>query len=136
MSDAAAHGHDLAHDHPKVPYFGIAFTLFVFTAITILVAVYVNLGSKAANVILAIAIAAFKGSLVMAFFMHLKYEQRWWASLVLFPLALVLIIIGSNLPDTGMNGPGRGEGDPDRTDLILPGDPVIKHAGQAAPAKH
>ena len=130
MSDSQDHA---AHDHSK-SYVYVLVSLAVLTFLTV-GASRIHLG-RMGNIGLGLAIATVKASLVVMFFMHLKYEQRWWASLVLFPLALVMIIIGSNLPDTGMNGPGRGEGDPDRTDLILPGDPVIKHAGQAAPAKH
>jgi hypothetical protein len=65
---------------------------------------------------------------VVLFFMHMKYEQRWWAGLVLFPLVLVMIIIGSNLPDTGLNGKNRDG------DLLSEPLPVIPHAGHAGPA--
>ncbi len=65
--------------------------------------------------------------------MHLKYEQRWWAGLVLFPVLLVLIIIGSNLADTGLNGKNR---DGDLLSEPLPVIPHAGHAGPAAPAHH
>ncbi len=41
---------------------------------------------------------------------------------------LVMIIIGSNLADTGLNGKNRGG------DLLSEPLPVIPHAGQASPA--
>jgi cytochrome c oxidase subunit 4 len=109
-------------------YLNVLITLAVLTFITV-VASRIHLG-RAGNIGLGLAIAVVKASLVVMFFMHLKYEQRWWASLVLFPLALVLIIIGSNLPDTGLNG-RHSDGD-----ILSDPDPVIKHAGQAAPAGH
>jgi cytochrome c oxidase subunit 4 len=124
MSDSSQ---DHAHDHSKV-YLNVLIALAVLTFITV-AASRIHLG-RAGNIGLGLAIATVKASLVVMFFMHLKYEQRWWAGLVLFPLALVLIIIGSNLPDTGLNGRHSGG------DLLSDPDPVIKHAGHAAPAGH
>ena len=97
MSDATLdHGHG-AHEHPKVPYFLIAGTLFVLTVVTILVS-FVNLG-KAGNVALALAVASFKGALVMLFFMHLKYEQRFLVLVALAPFVLVAILVLALFPD-------------------------------------
>jgi cytochrome c oxidase subunit 4 len=124
MSDSSQ---DHAHDHSKV-YLNVLIALAVLTFITV-AASRIHLG-RAGNIGLGLAIATVKASLVVMFFMHLKYEQRWWAGLVLFPLALVLIIIGSNIPDTGLNGRHSGG------DLLSDPDPVIKHAGHAAPAGH
>ena len=132
MSDSAQD--HAAHDHSKI-YLNVLIALAVLTLTTVLVTHIPGIGRWGA-ILVGMAVAVTKASLVVMFFMHLKYEQRWWAGIVLFPLLLVMIIIGSNLPDTGMNGPGRGEGDPDRTDLIYPADPAIKHAGHAAPAGH
>ncbi len=53
-----------------------------------------------ANIAVGVLVAIVKASLVVLFFMHLKYEARWWVGLVLFPVVLVLIIIFSNFPDT------------------------------------
>ena len=124
MSDSAQdHG---AHDHSK-SYLNVLIALAVLTLVTV-AASRVHLG-RAGNIGLGLAIACVKASLVVMFFMHMKYEQRWWASLVLFPLLLVMIIIGSNLPDTGLNGKSHEGGE-----LLSDPDPVIKHAGQAGPA--
>ena len=124
MSDSSQ---DRARDHSKI-YVNVLITLAVLTFITV-AASRIHLG-RAGNIGLGLAIATVKASLVVMFFMHLKYEQRWWAGFVLFPLALVMIIIGSNLPDTGLNGRHSGG------DLLSDPDPVIKHAGHAAPAGH
>ena len=124
MSDSAQ---DHTHDHSKV-YLYVLIALAVLTFVTV-VASRVHLG-RAGNIGLGLAIATVKASLVVMFFMHMKYEQRWWAGIVLFPLALVLIIIGSNLPDTGLNGRHSGG------DLLSEPEPVIHHAGHAAPAGH
>lgn len=126
MSDAAAQDH-AAHDHSKA-YVNVLLALAVLTFVTVLVSRY-HFG-RAGNIGVGLLIATVKASLVVMFFMHLKYEQRWWAGIVLFPLALVLIIIGSNLPDTAFNGKHSGG------DFLSDPDPVIKHAGKAGPVHH
>lgn len=130
MSDAAAQDHG-AHDHSK-SYLNVLIALAVLTFVTVAVSRF-HFG-RAGNIAVGLLIATVKASLVVMFFMHLKYEQRWWAGIVLFPLFLVFIIIGSNLPDTAFNGPDSMKGDPNRSDLISIPDPVIKHAGKAGPS--
>lgn len=95
---AGAHGGAHAHaEHPPVPYFAIAAVLFVMTVITIAVS-FVNLG-KAGNVILALAVASFKASLVMLFFMHLKYEKKILVLIALTPFVLAAILAFALFPD-------------------------------------
>jgi cytochrome c oxidase subunit IV len=95
MSDAHA-AHE-SHEHPPVPYFLIAGTLFVLTLVTIAVS-FVNLG-KTGNVVLALAVATFKGSLVMTFFMHLKYERKIMWVIALTPFALAGVLFFALFPD-------------------------------------
>jgi len=114
-----------AEDHSKT-YLSVLAALAVGTLVTVLVSL-LDLGHWG-NIAVGLLIATIKASLVVMFFMHLKYEQRWWASLVLFPLLLVMIIIGSNLVDTGLNGKERDG------DLLSEPLPVIPHAGHAGPA--
>jgi cytochrome c oxidase subunit IV len=95
MSDAA---HAVEHhEHPPVPYGIIAAVLFVMTGITIGVS-FVNLG-KTGNVILALAVASFKASLVMMFFMHLKYEKKILVFIALAPFVLAAILLFALFPD-------------------------------------
>jgi len=54
-------------------------------------------------VILAFAIAAFKASLVMTFFMHLKYEKKAIIMIALAPFMLVSVLILALFPDV-VNG--------------------------------
>jgi cytochrome c oxidase subunit 4 len=117
-----------SHDHSKT-YVNVLLALAVGTALTVALS-HVHLG-RAGNITVGLLVATIKASLVIMFFMHLKYEQRWWAAFVLFPLLLVMIIIGSNLPDTGLNGKHSSDGD-----FLSDPDPVIKHAGHAAPTGH
>jgi caa(3)-type oxidase subunit IV len=114
-----------SEDHSKT-YLNVLAALAVGTALT--VAVSLKDFGHWGNITVGLLIATIKASLVVMFFMHLKYEQRWWAGIVLFPVLLVMIIIGSNLADTGLNGKNRGG------DLLSEPLPVIPHAGHASPA--
>lgn len=118
-----------SEDHSGT-YLKVLAGLAIGTALTV-GASYIHFGHWG-NIAVGLLIATIKASLVVMFFMHLKYEQRWWAGIVLFPVLLVFIIIGSNLVDTGLNGKERGG------DLLSEPLPVIPHAGQAgsAPAHH
>ena len=114
-----------SEDHSK-SYLNVLLALAVLTVVTVGVS-RLDLG-RPGNIFIGVSIATIKASLVVMFFMHLKYEQRWWAGIVLFPVLLVFIIIGSNLPDTGLNGKNRDG------DLLSEPLPIIPHAGKAAPA--
>ena len=83
----------------KTIYRNVLVSLLILTIITVGIS-RVDLGTTG-KVIVGLLVAVIKASLVVLFFMHLKYEARWWAGIVLFPLALVIIIIFANLPDTG-----------------------------------
>ena len=76
MSD---HGHDAhgAGDHhhivPIKVYLAIFATLAVMTGVTIAIA-WVDLGAM--NIFVALAIAVFKATLVVLYFMHVKYSSK------------------------------------------------------------
>ena|SRR5690349_5560781 len=55
--------------------------------------------SHTANRIIGVEIAITKATLVALFFMHLKYEKRYFYPVVIFPLVLLLVIIFANFPD-------------------------------------
>ena len=61
------------HHLPTNLYFAIFGALMVLTAMTVGLA-YVNLGQF--NIVVALAVAILKASLVVMFFMHLKYESH------------------------------------------------------------
>lgn len=61
------------HVSPKSTYYAIFATLMVLTGITVAVA-FINLG--AFNFPVAITIAIVKATLVILFFMHVKYSSR------------------------------------------------------------
>jgi cytochrome c oxidase subunit IV len=67
------HIEHVEHHLPKYVYFAIFGALMVLTAMTVGLA-YVNLGQL--NIVVALAVAILKASLVVMFFMHLKYESH------------------------------------------------------------
>ena len=85
-----------AHIVPYRTFLIVWFVLLVLTGVTVWVARY-NLG--ALNIWVALGIATLKSGLVVAFFMHMKYES-WLFKLSLFAtLAILAILIGFNFFD-------------------------------------
>ncbi len=71
-------------------FVGIWLALLVLTGITIeAAALKMGSWSMAANLV----IASTKASLVLWFFMHLKYEKKFFKLLILIPIATITIII-------------------------------------------
>lgn len=70
--------------------------LLVFTSLTVTVA-GMHLGGI--SVFMAILIAAIKGSIVMAFFMHLREEDPLFTILVIVALCVFAIFIGITFID-------------------------------------
>lgn len=71
----ADHENEHAHHHivPIPVYVAIFATLLILTGVTVGVA-YIDLGRL--NIFVALAIAVFKASLVVLYFMHVKYSSR------------------------------------------------------------
>mgnify|MGYP001544983823 CR=1 FL=1 len=66
--------HGKHHIVPLKVFWNVFFCLIAFTILTVYTAKFVDLGPF--NAVLAFAIATAKALLVMAFFMHLKYDER------------------------------------------------------------
>jgi cytochrome c oxidase subunit 4 len=84
------------HIVPKRTYYLIFAALMVFTAITVWVA-FLDLGPL--NTIVALAIAVTKATLVVLFFMHVKYSTRLtWAVIAgsVFWLGIMLTLTMSD----------------------------------------
>jgi len=77
----------------------VFFALIVLTGFTVGQSRIPGLGDTAMGLIIGLAVACTKASLVALFFMHLKYEKRYFYPVVIFPLVLVLVIIFGNFPD-------------------------------------
>lgn len=92
-------------EHPvKRPYVYVFILLAVFT----LVEVYVSgLGflPNAERVSLLVIFAVTKGSLVVGYYMHLRYEPRWLMLIPFGALALVFVLVAALTASTG-NVPG------------------------------
>lgn len=94
-------GHTGVHVSPLSTYFTIFGALMVLSAITV-GAAFVNLGSL--NPIVALAIAGLKATLVILFFMHVKYSSRLTKLTVVLSLFFVAILFAETLMDYATRG--------------------------------
>lgn len=92
MSSGSGHG----HVSPLSVYITIFLALMVLTAITVY-ASFVNLGSFNAPV--AMAIAIFKATLVILYFMHVKYSSRLTKLVVMTGLFFLVILLTETMMD-------------------------------------
>jgi cytochrome c oxidase subunit 4 len=119
------------HISPKSTYYTIFGALMVLTAITVAVA-FVNLG--AFNFPVALAIAITKATLVILFFMHVKYSTQLTKMFVGMAFFFLVILFALTMTDYlsrgvrtypgGAGGPGYG---------VRTAAPAGE-AGEAAPA--
>ena len=84
------------HVSPKSTYYAIFGALMVLTGVTV-AASFVNLGSF--NFPVAIAIAITKATLVILFFMHVKYSSRLTKMVVAMSFFFLAIMFGLTLTD-------------------------------------
>jgi len=93
MAQANHHEHIL----PFSLYMKIGAALLVLTGVTVWVAQY-HLGEY--NLIVAMIVAAVKGSLVALFFMHLKYTSKLFAAVFVGSLLMLAVFITLTMFDT------------------------------------
>jgi cytochrome c oxidase subunit IV len=89
------------HEHsehivPPSTYIGIILVLMLLTAVTV-TAAYVNLGRF--NIVVALAIATVKATLVVLFFMHAKYSPKRTKMVILAGIFWLLILLFMTLSD-------------------------------------
>ncbi len=89
------------HVSPLSTYFTIFGALMVLSTITV-AAAFVNLGSL--NPIVALAIAGLKATLVILYFMHVKYSSRLTKLTVVLSLFFVAILFAETLMDYATRG--------------------------------
>lgn len=94
-------GHSGVHVSPLSTYLSIFVALMVLSAITV-GAAFVNLG--ALNPIVALLIAGIKATLVILFFMHVKYSSRLVKITVVLSLFFVAILFAETLMDYATRG--------------------------------
>jgi cytochrome c oxidase subunit 4 len=96
-SKSHSHGHEeIGHVVPESTFLKVLIALLVLTVITVLAA-QVDLGKW--NIVGALVIASVKASLVIAIFMHGKYENRIIWTYILIPFILLAIMIGGIFTD-------------------------------------
>ena len=84
------------HISPKSTYYVIFGTLMLMTTVTVAVA-FVDLGVL--NFPLALAIAIFKATLVILFFMHVKYSSQLTKLIVATAFFFLIVLFGLTLVD-------------------------------------
>jgi cytochrome c oxidase subunit 4 len=84
------------HVLPLRVYFTVFLCLIVFTAITV-AAAFVNLGAM--NNVIMIAIATIKATLVVLFFMHVRYNTRLIPVIIVSGLFFLAILFSLTFAD-------------------------------------
>jgi len=123
-TNAAEHGHDegAVHAHvSSVPFYVAVFMGLLFLTGMTVGQSYVDLGK--ANIILVVLIATMKASLVVTFFMHLRWDNKFNALMFVSSVFFIGVFFAYTLNDTDK----RGQLDPDQNVKVLP------KTGEAAP---
>ena len=123
----------MSHISPKSVYFTIFASLMVLTAITVGVA-FVQLGSL--NFPVAITIAFFKASLVVLFFMHVKYSSKLTKLLVASTFFFLASLFGLTMTDylsRGWHASPRGTTAAGTQVTIGPPQERVEEPGEQAP---
>src|SRR5687768_16981991 len=84
------------HVSPLKIYFGVFGALMVLTVVTVVVA-YIDLG--AINTAVALGIASFKATLVILYFMHVKYASQLTKLIVISGLFFLAILLTLTMTD-------------------------------------
>lgn len=91
MSSKEHNDHGLAHVMPIPMLLAVGGALLFLTAITVWVT-YIDLG-RSGNLIIAMAIATIKASMVCAYFMHLRYDKPFNALVFVISILFVGLFI-------------------------------------------
>lgn len=133
-----AHDDGAVHAHiSSVPFYVAVFLgLLLLTGLTVGQS-YVDLGRF--NIVLVVIIATMKASLVVTFFMHLRWDNKFYTLIFLSSIMFIGVFFAYTLNDTEM----RGDNDPDqnvriwqRTGELAPGGfvpPAPAHKTEPAP---
>ncbi len=90
------------HIIPVRTYLIIGGALLVLTGVTVYTALEWHFGPW--NLVIAMIIAATKGSLVALYFMHLKYDNKFYATIFTLTLVFLAVFIGLTMFDTLRRG--------------------------------
>ncbi len=97
MDHGPAHG----HISPVSVYITIFTALMAMTGLTVFAA-YIDLG--AFNFTVALGIAVFKATLVILYFMHVKYSSRLTKLVVMTGIFFLFILLGETMMDYASRG--------------------------------
>ena len=133
-------GHDDGAVHVHISgvnaYLVIFAALVFFTILTVALS-YIHLGPF--NLAIAIVIATIKATLVVLYFMHLKYDSKFNALVFVGTLCFVGVFLAFTIFDTGYRGrvdlTGGARVD-SVTGEIAPGGPPASLSGPAAETHH
>jgi cytochrome c oxidase subunit 4 len=94
------HGHGYAHIASVKVLVGTFGALICMTILTVVIAKGIDLGPSM-NLAIAMAIATIKATLVVLFFMHLKYDKVFHSVLLIGGLMAAALFVGFALMDRG-----------------------------------
>jgi len=122
--DAHHHADGQVHAHiSSLPFsIGIFFALIFFTLLTV-GASEIHLGKM--NLVVAVVIASMKASLVVLFFMHLRYDSRFYLMILVLSVLFIGVFFAYTMNDTER----RGEVDLDQGVQVLPSTGVLAPGG-------
>lgn len=90
-TDHSSDSHELGHILPFKTYASVFAALLVLTVVTVWVSRH-DFGTW--NIVVAMFVASIKAMLVALFFMHLKYEKPMTWIYAIFPLVLLVLLLG------------------------------------------
>src|SRR3974390_2930676 len=96
MAHPQQHEDEYTHIFPAALYVGIWAALMVGTLITVL-ASFAELGIF--NIVVALVIATIKGTLVVLFFMHLRYSSKLTMVAVILSVFFLFILFALTMTD-------------------------------------
>jgi cytochrome c oxidase subunit IV len=128
--------HESHHISPASQYWAIWGGLMILTIITVLaykIPLWLDLDLGAANVIIAMAIATGKASLVVLYFMGLKYDKRFLAVAFLSSLIFLALFLGFTLLDINTREDSPAFAKPLYTNRTMPSSEQHSGATTTAP---
>ncbi len=119
----AGHAHDEGAVHAHISssfFYGLIFAALLGLTIATVGQSYLDLGKL--NLIVVILIASIKASLVVSFFMHLRYDNKFNALVFISSILFIGVFFAYTMNDTER----RGELDADQNVRVLPrsGEPA------------
>lgn len=94
------HGHGLAHTAQLKVLLGTGGALLLLTLVTV-VSSKIDFGGSTINLAIAMVIAVTKATLVILFFMHLRYDRLFHSVVFVSAILAAALFVGFTLMDSG-----------------------------------